>query len=41
MERKSSSSHTVALLGVMAAVLVVVLFIESAIYKIFSYTPPR
>jgi uncharacterized membrane protein len=37
---KSSKARTVALLGVMSAVLVAVLFIESAIYKIFSYTPP-
>ncbi len=40
MEKKNSNARAVALLGVMAAVLVVVLFIESAIYKIFSYTPP-
>ena len=40
MSNKKSASHTIALLGVMAAVLVTVLFIESAIYKIFSYTPP-
>ncbi|MBE5744661.1 MAG: hypothetical protein E7355_00805 [Clostridiales bacterium] len=40
MGRKNSSAHTVALLGVMAAVMVVVLFIESAIFKIFAYTPP-
>ena len=39
MERKSSS-RTVALLGVMSAVMVAVLFVESAIFKIFSYTPP-
>ena len=37
---KKSLAHTVALLGVMAAVMVSVLFVESAIYKIFSYTPP-
>ena len=40
MGKKNSSSNTVALLGVMSAVLVSVLFLESAIYKIFSYTPP-
>lgn len=40
MGNKRSRSHTVALLGVMAAVMVAVLFVESAIYKIFSYTPP-
>lgn len=40
MGRKNSSAHTVALMGVMAAVMVVVLFIESAIFKIFAYTPP-
>lgn len=40
MGRKNSSARTVALLGVMAAVMVAVLFIESAIFKIFSYTPP-
>ena len=40
MGNKRSKSRTVALLGVMSAVMVVVLFIESAIYKIFSYTPP-
>ncbi len=40
MERNSSPSRTVALLGVMSAVMVAVLFIESAIFKIFSYTPP-
>ena len=39
MERKSSS-RTIALLGVMSAVMVAVLFVESAIFKIFSYTPP-
>ena len=39
MERRSSS-RTVALLGVMSAVMVAVLFVESAIFKIFSYTPP-
>lgn len=40
MGTKSSAARTIALLGVMSAVLVVVLFLESAIYKIFSYTPP-
>ena len=40
MGSKSSTARAVALFGVMAAVMVVVLFIESAIYKIFSYTPP-
>ena len=40
MGTKSSTARTIALLGVMSAVLVVVLFLESAIYKIFSYTPP-
>lgn len=40
MSNKKSASRTIALLGVMAAVLVAVLFIESAIFKIFSYTPP-
>ncbi len=40
MKQKNSSAHTVALLGVMAAVLVTVLFLESAIFKIFAYTPP-
>ncbi len=40
MSRKNSSARTVALLGVMAAVMVAVLFIESAIFKIFAYTPP-
>ena len=40
MGNKRSKSRTVALLGVMSAVMVAVLFIESAIYKIFSYTPP-
>ncbi len=40
MERRNSSARTVALLGVMAAVMVAVLFLESAIFKIFSYTPP-
>ena len=39
MKRKSLS-RTSALLGVMSAVMVAVLFIESAIFKIFSYTPP-
>ena len=37
---KSSKARTVALLGVMSAVLVAVLFVESSIFKIFSYTPP-
>ncbi len=40
MRGKNSSARTVALLGVMAAVMVAVLFIESAIFKIFAYTPP-
>ena len=40
MRNKRSRARTVALLGVMSAVMIVVLFIESAIYKIFSYTPP-
>ena len=40
MMRKNSSARTIALLGVMSAVLVVVLFLESSIYKFFSYTPP-
>lgn len=40
MGNNRSKSRTVALLGVMSAVMIVVLFIESAIYKIFSYTPP-
>ena len=40
MRNNRSQSRTVALLGVMSAVMIVVLFIESAIYKIFSYTPP-
>ena len=40
MGNKRSRARTVALLGVLSAVLIVVLFIESAIYKIFSYTPP-
>lgn len=40
MGSKNSNARTVALLGVMSAVLMAVLFIESAIYKIFSYTPP-
>lgn len=40
MGTKSSTARTIALLGVMSAVLVVVLFLESAVYKIFSYTPP-
>ena len=40
MGNKRSRARTVALLGVMSAVMIVVLFIESAIYKIFSYTPP-
>lgn len=37
---KNSKARTVALLGVMSAVLVAVLFIESSIFKIFAYTPP-
>ncbi len=40
MNKRNSSAHTVALLGVMAAVMISVLFLESAIFKIFSYTPP-
>ena len=40
MNNKASAARTVSLLGVMAAVMVVVLFVESAISKIFSYTPP-
>lgn len=40
MKRNSLNSRTVALYGIMSAVLIAVLFIESAIYKIFSYTPP-
>lgn len=40
MNNKASAARTVSLLGVMAAVMVVVLFVESAIFKIFSYTPP-
>ncbi len=40
MKQKNSSAQIVAQLGVMAAVMVSVLFLESAIFKIFSYTPP-
>ena len=40
MKQKSSSARTIALLGVMSAVLVAVLFLESMFFKIFSYTPP-
>ena len=40
MGTRSSTARTIALLGIMSAVLVVVLFLESAIYKFFSYTPP-
>lgn len=40
MNNKASAARTISLLGVMAAVMVVVLFVESAIFKIFSYTPP-
>ena len=39
MEKKKTS-RTVALLGVMSAVMVAVLFLESAVFKIFAYTPP-
>lgn len=38
--KRNSSARTIALLGVMAALMIAVLFIESAIFKIFSYTPP-
>ncbi len=40
MDKRNSSAHTVALLGITSAVMVAVLFIESAIFKIFAYTPP-
>lgn len=40
MNNKASAARTISLLGVMAAVMVVVLFVESAIFKIFPIRRP-